>query len=129
MIPKYTFANLYLELYQAKIKKGGRTIRGNGPDRPAAPGGLFARAVRTVRARPAPVGPRLWDENCMTPSNPTQDSILSLSCSLSKKNLHTLELLIQALPGPSEHIPGLFARFSTMSSGYFFAYLILSLGF
>jgi hypothetical protein len=45
-------------------------------------------------------------------SIPTQDSYLSLSCSLSKKKLPTLEFLIQTLPGLS-------ARFSTMSSGYF----------
>jgi hypothetical protein len=50
MIPKDTFANLYLELYQAKIKKGGRTVRGKGPDCPVAPGGLSAKAARTVRA-------------------------------------------------------------------------------
>jgi hypothetical protein len=50
MIPKDTFANLYLELYQAKIKKGGWTVRGNGPDCPVAPGGLSAKAARTVRA-------------------------------------------------------------------------------
>jgi hypothetical protein len=37
--------------------------------------------------------------------------------------------LIRALPGPSEHIPGLSARFSTMSSRYFFESLCLSLGF
>jgi hypothetical protein len=50
MIPKDTFANLYLELYQAKIKNGGRTVRDNGPDCLAAPGGLSARAAWTVRA-------------------------------------------------------------------------------
>jgi hypothetical protein len=50
MIPKDILANLYLELYQAKIKRGGRTVRGIGPDRPDAPGGLSARAARTVRA-------------------------------------------------------------------------------
>jgi hypothetical protein len=49
MIPKDIFANLYLELYQAKFKRRGRTIRDNGSDRPAAPGGLSARAARTVR--------------------------------------------------------------------------------
>jgi hypothetical protein len=49
MIPKDTFANLYLELYQAKIKKGGQTVHGNGPDSPAAPGGLSAGSARTVR--------------------------------------------------------------------------------
>jgi hypothetical protein len=50
MIPKDIFANLYLKLYQAKIKRGGQTVRGNRADRPAAPGGLSARAARTVRA-------------------------------------------------------------------------------
>jgi hypothetical protein len=50
MIPKDIFANLYLELYQAKIKRGGRTICGNDADRPAAPGGLSARAAQTVHA-------------------------------------------------------------------------------
>jgi hypothetical protein len=50
MIPKYIFANLYLKLYQAKFKRGGRIVRGNGPDRLVAPGGLFARAAWTVRA-------------------------------------------------------------------------------
>jgi hypothetical protein len=50
MIPKDILANLYLELYQAKIKRGGRTVRGNGTDRPSAPGGLSARAAQTVRA-------------------------------------------------------------------------------
>jgi hypothetical protein len=48
MIPKDTFANLYLELYQAKIKKEGRIVRGNGPDCPASPGRLSARAAWTV---------------------------------------------------------------------------------
>jgi uncharacterized phage infection (PIP) family protein YhgE len=47
-----------------------------------------------------------------------QELLLSLSFLLSlKEKVPTLELLIQALPGPSEHIPGLSARFSTMSSG------------
>jgi hypothetical protein len=50
MIPKDTFANLYLQFYQAKFKKGGRTVGSNGPDHPDAPGGLSARAERTVRA-------------------------------------------------------------------------------
>jgi hypothetical protein len=50
MIPKDTFENLYLELFQAKIKKGGRTVRGNQLDHPAAPGGLSARSKRTIRA-------------------------------------------------------------------------------
>jgi hypothetical protein len=49
MIPKDIFANLYLKLYQAKIKRGGRTVRGNRADHPAAPGGLSARVARTVR--------------------------------------------------------------------------------
>jgi hypothetical protein len=48
MIPKDIFENLYLELYQAKFKRGGQTVRGNGSNCPAAPGGLSARAARTV---------------------------------------------------------------------------------
>jgi hypothetical protein len=46
-----------------------------------------------------------------------------------KEKSSLLGILIGALPEPSEHIPGLSARFSTMSSGYFFESLILSLGF
>jgi hypothetical protein len=49
MIPKDIFANLYLKLYQVEIKRGGRTVHGNRADRLAAPGGLSARAARTVR--------------------------------------------------------------------------------
>jgi hypothetical protein len=46
-----------------------------------------------------------------------------------KEKASLLGISIGALLGPSEHIPGLSARFSTMSSGYFFESLILSLGF
>jgi hypothetical protein len=49
MIPKDILGNLYLKLFDAEIKKGGRTVRSNRADRPAAPGGLSARATRTVR--------------------------------------------------------------------------------
>jgi hypothetical protein len=49
MIPKDILENLYLKLFHAEIKKGGRTVRINRADRPAAPGGLSARAARTVR--------------------------------------------------------------------------------
>jgi hypothetical protein len=50
MIPKDTFSNLYLEIYQAENEKEGQTIRGSGPDCPNAPGRPSARAGRTVRA-------------------------------------------------------------------------------
>jgi hypothetical protein len=49
MIPRDILANLYLKLFHAEIKRGGRTVRNNRADRPAAPGGLSARAARTVR--------------------------------------------------------------------------------
>jgi hypothetical protein len=49
MIPKDILANLYLKLFHAEIKRGGRTVRSNRADRPAAPGGLSARSARTVR--------------------------------------------------------------------------------
>jgi hypothetical protein len=61
--------------------------------------------------------------------NPTQViSFLSFLLPLKEK-ASLLGISIGALLGPSEHIPELSARFSTMSSGYFFAYLILSLRF
>jgi hypothetical protein len=64
-------------------------------------------------------------------SNPTKVSSfrLSLALSLSQEKTPSLGISFGALLGPSEHIPGLSVRFSTMSSGYFFKYLILSLGF
>jgi hypothetical protein len=64
-------------------------------------------------------------------SNPTKVSSfrLSLALSLSQEKTPSLGISFGALLGPSEHIPGLSVRFSTMSSGYFFEYLILSLGF
>jgi hypothetical protein len=46
-----------------------------------------------------------------------------------KEKTSLLGISLGALSGPSEHIPGLSARFSTMSSGYFFESRILSLGF
>jgi hypothetical protein len=60
---------------------------------------------------------------------PTQFiSLLSFLLPLKEK-ASLLGISIGALPGPSEHILGLSARFSTMSSGYFFESLVLSLGF
>jgi hypothetical protein len=50
MIPKDTFSNLNLGIYQDEKEKEGRMVRGGGPDYPSAPGGLSARATRTVRA-------------------------------------------------------------------------------
>jgi hypothetical protein len=52
---------------------------------------------------------------------------LSLSLALSQERTPLLGTLIRALLGPSEHIPRLSARFSTMSSGYFFSNNSLSL--
>jgi hypothetical protein len=49
-----------------------------------------------------------------------ESSSSSLSCSLSQGKEPPLGIWIGALPGPSEHIHRLSARFSTMSSGYFF---------
>jgi hypothetical protein len=50
MIPKDTFSNLYLGIYQAENEKEGWTVRRSRSDCPDAPGGLSARAGRTVRA-------------------------------------------------------------------------------
>jgi hypothetical protein len=44
MIPKDTFSNLYLGLYQAKNEKEGRIVHGSGLDCPEALGGPSARA-------------------------------------------------------------------------------------
>jgi hypothetical protein len=49
MIPKDILENLFLELFHAEFKRGGRTVRSNRADRSAAPSGLSARAARTVR--------------------------------------------------------------------------------
>jgi hypothetical protein len=61
--------------------------------------------------------------------NPTQVSFFLSFLLPLKEKVSLLRISIGALPGPSEHIPGLSARFSTMSSGYFFESLILFLGF
>jgi hypothetical protein len=107
----------------------GRSRSNNGPSAPGrrtvrVPRELSTGVSRTVRACRTPVGPRPRDENQAGPfsslSRPKTHTSLFLALSLSKKKLPTLKLLIQALPGPSEHNPGLSARFSTMSSGYFF---------
>jgi hypothetical protein len=50
MIPKDTYSNLYLRIYQAEIEKANQTVRGSGPDCPAALGGLSAGMARIVRA-------------------------------------------------------------------------------
>jgi hypothetical protein len=50
MIPKESYSNLYLEIYQAEMEKVGWTVRGSGPACPAAPGGPSAGAARTVCA-------------------------------------------------------------------------------
>jgi hypothetical protein len=91
--------------------------------RSGANNGPSARVPRTVRTCRVLVGPRTRGDKpvalLLLPK--PQELLLSLSFLLSlKENTPTLELLIQALPGPSEPIPGLSARFSTMSSGYFF---------
>jgi hypothetical protein len=159
MIPKDTYSNLYLGLYQAEIEKAGRTVRGSASDYPATPGGPSVRVVgrrggtrcSTVNNGPSthladrPLGhrglstraARRWVLGCeeisLLPSflfPKPQEVFIPLSFLLSlKEKAPSLGILIRALPGPSEHIPGLSARFSTMSSRYFFAYLILSLGF
>jgi hypothetical protein len=49
MIPKDSYSNLYLGIYQAEIKKAGRTVRDSGSDCPAVPSGLSAGAAQTVR--------------------------------------------------------------------------------
>jgi hypothetical protein len=59
--------------------------------------------------------------------NPSKASSFNLSLALSQEKTPSLGISFGALPGLFEHIPGLFARFSTMSSGSFFEYLILSL--
>jgi hypothetical protein len=163
MIPKDIFANLYLKLYQAKIKRGGRTARVIGrtvwllladcPSGQRGPSawlvgrrcitghsrcnnGPSALGVRTVRAPrglsagcrgPSARAARRWDPGRGIKSSrhlssfPQPDPIFSLLSFLLplKEKASLLGVSIGALPGPSEHISGLFARFSTMSSGYF----------
>jgi hypothetical protein len=78
------------------------------------------------------VGPRTRSDkpvaSFLLPKPQEVISFLSFLLPLKEK-ASLLEISIGELPGPSEHIPGLSARFSTMSSRYFFEYLILSLGF
>jgi hypothetical protein len=50
MIPKDSYSNLYLRIYQAEKKKAGRTVRHSGPDCPVVPGGPSVGAARTVRS-------------------------------------------------------------------------------
>jgi hypothetical protein len=62
--------------------------------------------------------------------NPTQVTFFLSFLLPLKEKVSLLGISIGALPGPSEHISGLSARFSTMSSTYFFyESLIPSLGF
>jgi hypothetical protein len=94
---------------------GVRTVR--------APRGPSAGVSRTVRPCRVRVGPKPRDEIKSAPfPSPTPNPVLpSLSFLLPPKEKGSLlGILIGALPGPSEHIPGLSARFSTMSSRYFF---------
>jgi hypothetical protein len=104
---------------------GCRTVR--------APRGLSAGSSRTVRACRVQVGPRSRGDKSTTLFSSSQTArallhiSLSFSLALSQGRTPLLGISIGALPGPSEHIPGLSARFSTMSSGYFFTYLTLSL--
>jgi hypothetical protein len=71
------------------------------------------------------------DENKQDSSSPNLTQVFSFLSFLLplKEKVSLFGISIGALPGPSEHIPGLSARFSTMSSEYFFESLILSLGF
>jgi hypothetical protein len=59
MIPKSSYSNLYLGIYQAEKKEAGQTVRGSGPDCLAVPGGMSAGAARTVRAGRGSSG-RYW---------------------------------------------------------------------
>jgi hypothetical protein len=94
---------------------GARTVR--------APRGPSAGVSRTVRPCRARVGPRPRIEIVSAssflppPKHFAPFSFLLLSL---KVIAPLLGISLGALPGPSEHIPGLSARFSTMSSGYFF---------
>jgi hypothetical protein len=86
--------------------------------------GLSAGVSRTVRPCRARVGPRPRGLKSKAGRLPLLSFLLPL-----KEKTSLLGISLGALPGPSEHIPGLSARFSTVSSGYFFVSLILSLGF
>jgi hypothetical protein len=125
----------------ARVEGAPGSIRGSGlNNRSSAPGcrtvrvprGLSAGASRTVRACRAQVGPdsRAVSQADRTPSPNRKEPHLFPSLLLSlKKGPPLLGTLFGALPGPSEHIPGLSARFSTMSSGYFSNNHSLSPGF
>jgi uncharacterized Fe-S cluster protein YjdI len=115
----------------------GRSVSFNGPSAPwvwtvRTPRRLSAGASRIVRACRAPVDPGregVKPAACLLVPKPIEGaSSLSFLPSLKEKAPY-LGILIRALPGLSEHIPGLSVRFSTMSSGYFFESLILFLGF
>jgi hypothetical protein len=108
-------------------------------DRPrlgSGPSTLLADCPRGRRGLSAPAACR-WDPSregdkfaasLLVPKLKEGPSSLSFLPSLKEK-APSLGISIRALPGPSELIPGLSARFSTMSSGYFFESLILFLGF
>jgi hypothetical protein len=103
-----------------------------GTGRSGANNGPSALGCQTVRACHAQVGPRSrGDKSAASFLFPkTQEAFPSLSFLFCiKEKAPSLGILIRALLRPSEHIPGLSARFSTMSPRYFFKYLILSLGF
>jgi hypothetical protein len=100
------------------------------------PSALLTDCPRGRRGLSAPAA-RRWDPgregvkfaaSLLVPKPKKGPSSLSFLPSFKEK-APSLGILIRALPGPSEHIPGLSARFSTMSSGYFFESLILFLGF
>jgi hypothetical protein len=92
--------------------------------------GISARAVHRWGPGCKEIRKQLFLSSSQTAKAPLHIS-LSLSLSLSlllflKEGHPLLGISIGALLGPSEHIPGLSVRFSTMSSEYFFAYLTLS---
>jgi hypothetical protein len=111
-------------------KRGGTGCSGanNGSSTPGcrtvrAPRGPSAGASWTVRTCRTSVGPRSREVKSIVSSlfPKPQEAFPSLSFLLYlKEKAPSLGILIRALPGPSEHFPGLSARFSTMSSGYFF---------
>jgi hypothetical protein len=118
-------------------RSSGRSGSNNGPSAPGArtvraPRGLSTGVLRTVRPFRTRVGPRPQMKT-FQPLLPflhrRQFFPFSFFLPSLKEKSSLLGILIRALPGPSENIPGLSARFSTMSSGYCFVSLILSLGF
>jgi hypothetical protein len=76
------------------------------------------------------VGPRTRSDkpvaSFLLPKPQEVISFLSFLLPLKEK-ASLLGISFGALSGPSEHIPGLSARFSTMSSGYFFSKISFSL--